>query len=108
MYSFSFKIFGQYALIGFQTWTNHKICTKFWNAFSTFVKNKSIIYLLQQSIVFLQNQSCVEELNLSSLNNPTQCNTSFLPHPHPSYTTPNPQNHTPQPKAIPIVDELHK
>jgi len=67
-----------------------------------------IIDLPHQNIVFLQNQSCVGELNFGSLNNPTQCSTSFLPHPHPTCTTPNPKTHTLQPKAIHVVDELHK
>jgi hypothetical protein len=43
----------------------------------------------------------------SFLKNLAQCNTSFLPQPHFTYTLPNPQKHTPQPKIIIVVDELH-
>jgi hypothetical protein len=35
----------------------------------------------------------VGELNSSSLKNPTQHNTTFLPQPHLTYTPPNPQTH---------------
>ncbi len=43
----------------------------------------------------------------SFLKNLAQCNTSFLPQPHPTYTLPNPQTTTLQLEVI-TIDEPHK
>jgi hypothetical protein len=108
MYSFSFLSFDKYVFVSFQTQTNHRICTKVKNISSAFrIKFSNDRFVPPMQNVFAKPITSGGS-EPSSLKNLAQCNTSFLPQSHLTYTLPNPQTQTPQPEVIIVVDELHK